>query len=226
MTLAIVESSSGAASASATKAAITSGVAGRNSIPPTIVPTSWRRNCSRVATPKLPPPPRSAQNRSGWCSASTRSELAVGGDDLGGEQVVDREAVLAHEEADAAAERDAADPDRARVAEPGREAVRAGGGGVLAARSGPVSAQAVRRSGSISSARIAERSSTIPPSETPWPAGLWPPPRTASSSPLSRASAMTRATSAASAARTIMAGRRSTAPEKTVRACRSRGPRG
>ena len=64
MTLAIVVSSSGAASASATNAAITSGVAGRNSIPPTIVPTSWRRNFRRVATPKFPPPPRIAQKRS------------------------------------------------------------------------------------------------------------------------------------------------------------------
>ena len=65
MTLAIVESSSGAASASAMKAASTSAEAGRNSIPPTIVSTSWRRNFRRVATPKLPPPPRMAQNRSG-----------------------------------------------------------------------------------------------------------------------------------------------------------------
>ena len=72
MTLAIVESSSGAASASAMNPAITSGVAGRKSIPPTIVSTSWRRYLSRVATPKFPPPPRSAQNRSAWWSASTR----------------------------------------------------------------------------------------------------------------------------------------------------------
>ena len=50
-------------------------------------------------------------------------ELAVRGHDLGGQQVVDREAVLADEVADAAAQRDPADPDRAGVAEPGREAV-------------------------------------------------------------------------------------------------------
>ena len=71
MTVAIVESSSGAASASATKPAITSGVAGRISIPPTNSPISCRRYLSRVTTPKFPPPPRSAQNRSGWLSAST-----------------------------------------------------------------------------------------------------------------------------------------------------------
>ncbi len=61
-------------------------------------------------------------------------ELAVGRHQLGREQVVDREAVLADEEAGAAAERDAADPDGAGVAEAGREAVGAGGIGVLARR--------------------------------------------------------------------------------------------
>ena len=57
---------------------------------------------------------------------------AVGGHDLGRQELVDRHPVLADEEADAAAERDAADADRAGVAEAGGEPVRAGGGGVLA----------------------------------------------------------------------------------------------
>ena len=73
MTFAIVDSSSGAASASAMNPAIVSGVAGRNSMPPTTVPISCMRNRKRVATPKLPPPPRIAQNRSGSFSASTCS---------------------------------------------------------------------------------------------------------------------------------------------------------
>ena len=47
----------------------------------------------------------------------------VGGDDLRREQVVDRQPVLAHEEADAAGERDAADADGAGVAEARREPV-------------------------------------------------------------------------------------------------------
>ncbi len=58
----------------------------------------------------------------------------------------------------------------------------------------------------------------IPASVTLWPAVLWPPLRTASSSPVWRASAMTCATSVSSATRTIAAGRRSMPPEKTVRA--------
>ena len=72
-------------------------------------------------------------------------QLAAGRHDLGAQQVVDGHAVLADEEADAAAERDAGDADRARVAEPGGEAVGAGRGGVLAggqARAGPGGARA------------------------------------------------------------------------------------
>ena len=65
----------------------------------------------------------------------------VRGDDLRCEQVVDGEPVLAHEKADAAGERDAADPDGARVAEPRREPVlarrdRVPAGGETCARPG------------------------------------------------------------------------------------------
>jgi hypothetical protein len=59
-------------------------------------------------------------------------ELAVRGHDLGGEQVVDRHAVLADEEADPATERDPGDADGAGVAEARREAVLCGGRRVLA----------------------------------------------------------------------------------------------
>ncbi len=37
--------------------------------PPMMVPCSpmpWQRKVNEVTMPKLPPPPRSAQNRSGW----------------------------------------------------------------------------------------------------------------------------------------------------------------
>src|SRR5215204_3804290 len=79
ITLAIVESSSGAVSAAATNELMTSGVAGSIIMPPTIVSTSCSRYWKRVATPKFPPPPRIAQKRSGCVSASTRrsSPLAV-----------------------------------------------------------------------------------------------------------------------------------------------------
>ena len=82
----------------------------------------------------------------------------------------------------------------------------------------PVSAHAVRPSASMSSAFIADRSRTMPPSETPKPGPLWPPLRTASSLPESRASDTTAATSRASTGRTTTAGCRSMLPGNTVRA--------
>src|SRR5215211_5056583 len=52
MMLAMVESSSGAASASATNEPMTSGVAGRIIMPPTTVSTWCNSNWNRVATPR------------------------------------------------------------------------------------------------------------------------------------------------------------------------------
>ena len=130
-TLAIVESSSGAASAASRKPVITSGVAGSIIIPPTISEISWSRSVKRVATPKLLSPPRSAQKRSGSDSSRHLDHLAIGGHQLNGEQVVDRQAVLAGQEADAAGQRDAAEPDRPGIAQPGHQACFAGGGRVL-----------------------------------------------------------------------------------------------
>jgi hypothetical protein len=59
-------------------------------------------------------------------------DATVGCHDLGPEQVVDRQSVLAHEKACAAAERESADPHRGRVAETGCETVRCGGSRDLA----------------------------------------------------------------------------------------------
>ena len=140
ITLAIVESSSGAASAAAMNPAIVSGVAGRTRIPPTNSAIGWSRNWNRVATPKLPPPPRIAQNRSGFVSASARSSRPSAVTTSAASEIVDRQAVLADEVADATAEGDPADPDRAGVAEAGRQAVGGDGGRVLGGgqtRSGP-----------------------------------------------------------------------------------------
>ena len=86
-------------------------------------PTRWARNSKPVTTPKSPPPPRSAQNRSGCSSALARTMLAVGEHDLGRRQRVDRQAVAAHQPAEPAAEREPADAgvrDLAGRARPGR----------------------------------------------------------------------------------------------------------
>ena len=78
------------------------------------------RNSITVTTPKLPPPPRSAQKRSGWWSASTRTQASVGGDELERGDGVCLQAVPAREPPHPAAERVAGDPDV------GRRAVQAG----------------------------------------------------------------------------------------------------
>ena len=61
-------------------------------------------------------------------------ELAIGRHHIRSQQGVDREPVLANEEADPSAERDAADPNGARVAEAGRESLGSGGRRVLGRR--------------------------------------------------------------------------------------------
>jgi len=79
MKSAIVVSSSGAAAAIGTSPRSTSRVAGRKRAPPSTMSTGTSRYWSRVTIPKLPPPPRSAQNRSGFdVSLAVRtSPLAV-----------------------------------------------------------------------------------------------------------------------------------------------------
>lgn len=59
-------------------------------------------------------------------------KLAVGGHDLGADEVVDRQTVLADEEPDAAGQRDPAEADAPSVAQAGRQAVLAGRLGVAA----------------------------------------------------------------------------------------------
>ena len=93
----------------------------------TIGPTWCSRNSNSVTTPKFPPPPRSAQNRSG-CSVGARPHAApVGQHDLGRLQVVDRQAALRGEPPEAAAEGEAADAGVADGARRDGEPVRLGG---------------------------------------------------------------------------------------------------
>ena len=76
-----------------------------------------------VATPKLPPPPRSAQKRSGSDSAVTSRSSPSAVTRSNGEQVVGGEAVLRHQPAEAAAERQPGDARRRDRAAGHREAV-------------------------------------------------------------------------------------------------------
>ena len=86
-------------------------------------PTGCSANRKELTTPKFPPPPRSAQNRSGCRSADTRMMSPSRGDHLSLDEVVDGEPVLAHEPADAAAQAEAADSGVAHDAAGGSEAV-------------------------------------------------------------------------------------------------------
>ncbi len=81
---------------------------------------AWNRN--EVTTPKFPPPPRIAQNRSLFSSRAGHHEPAVGEDHVGGQQVVDGQSVLARQVSHAAAERQTSDAggrdDAGRYGEP------------------------------------------------------------------------------------------------------------
>ena len=115
-------------------------------------------------------------------------KLPVGGDDVGRDEIVDRQSEFARGPAEAAAERQAGDAGRRvdagrrRKAEFLRLAVEVG-----ERRAGhrpePCASPGRRRTDFIS-----ERSMRRPPSQTALPAMLWPPPRTATSSFSSRAS--------------------------------------
>ena len=100
-----------------------------------------------MTTPKLPPPPRTAQKRSGCSSALAVTKRAVGQDHVHLEQVVDGEAALARQVAEAAAEGEAADAGGGDDAAGGRQAE--GVGGVVDVAPGaPPSTRTVRAVGS------------------------------------------------------------------------------
>ena len=144
-------------------------------------------------------------------------DAALGGDHVGGKQVVDGEPVLAHEEADAAAEGEPGDAGVADDAAGGGQAV----GLRLVVDVAPQSTTlhpGRATGGSTDTARIAERSMTTPPSHTAVPATLWPPPRTAISRSWSRAKRTAATTSATPVQRAMQAGWRSIAPFQILRA--------
>ncbi len=180
MTFAIVDSSSGAASAAAMNPATSR---------PWRAGRACRRDRRRPGQAVLEPGrdaevAAAAADRPEQVRVDARVDtehLAIGGDDLGGEQVVDREAVLADEVADAAAERDPAEPHRSRVAEARREAVLGGRRRVLARGQAGLGPGRPRRRRRCRAPCMSRRSSTIPPSIVLCPAPLWPPLRTTSS---------------------------------------------
>ena len=199
--MAIVESSSGAASAAAMKPATVSAVAGRMSIPPTVEldrvqPVLEPRRDAEVAA--------AAADRPEQVRVMLGVDVGCSSPSAVTRSAASRESIvrpcLRTEIPDAATERDPAKPDRPGVPETGRQAVRGGGRRVLGGGQagpgprGPVASTSMSRllRGPAGPARSRRRRRNAP-------APLCPPLRTASGRPVSRASAMTRATSAASA---------------------------
>ena len=140
-----------------------------------------RGSSSRVTTPKLPPPPRRPQRSSAFSSALALDDGAVGNHELGA-------TMLSHVRPCWAVRWPMPPPRVSPVTPvepttpPGVTRPNACVAGRSRARSRPLARNAIRASGSTDTPRMPERSITRPSSQTQCPAGLWPPPRTATSS--------------------------------------------
>src|SRR5215211_1869225 len=191
---------------------------GKSSMPPkTSGPTSCSLNSKPVTTPKLPPPPFSAQNRSGLRSAlatrwrpsavitSAEMRLSTVSPYLRSIQPLPPPSVSPPT------------PVSARrppvTARPKAWVSRSSSPHFV-----PPPHHAVRRSGSTRTRFIGRRSIVRPSSTMAWPATACPPPLTDTSNPCSLARASASITSATPVQRAITAGRRSTAALKTLRA--------
>ena len=167
--------------------------------------------------PKLPPPPRSAQNRSGCSLALARSTSPAAVTTSADSRLSTVMPCLRLSQPKPPPSVSPATP----VVELMPTGVARPWAWVASSKSAsvaPPSTVARRRSGSTRTAFIRERSITSPPSHVALPAMLCPPPRTASSSPLSRANPTPRTTSAVVAQRAMTAGRRSIIAFQILRA--------
>ena len=131
ITLPMIDSSSGAASAISITPAMTSSVAGNSNTPPRTSVHGLKliaeaRHHAEVAAAAPDRPEQLGVRR-----RVHMEDLAVRRDDLGRENVIDRQTVLSDQVSDATAERDAADTHRSCVSKSGRQAVHACSRGVL-----------------------------------------------------------------------------------------------
>ncbi len=74
-----------------------------------------------VTTPKLPPPPRKPQKRSGFSSLCRADQACLGGDEVHADHVVHRPCPAPREVAEAAAEGESGDPGHRDEPEDGGE---------------------------------------------------------------------------------------------------------
>ena len=139
-------------------------------------PTGCSRSSSAVTTPKLPPPPRSAQNSSGCSSAMARTGSPSAVTSSTASRLSHGQAVLALEPARAAAEREAGDAGARHAPADGGEAVLLGGARRPRPRSGrrrrgrpAAPGRRSARAGRGRRSRGRRRRATAPATE--WPAG-------------------------------------------------------
>ncbi len=180
-------------------------------------PSGWSLNSNEVTTPKLPPPPRSAQKRSGLSVSLARTSLASAvttSAEIRLSMVSPNLRVVQPKP-----------PPSVRPATPVVELMPSGVASANACASlsksasvAPGSTRAVRDAGSTRTDFINDKSISRPPSQTALPAMLWPPPRTATSRFSSRASLTALMTSAAPRQRATRAGDRSIVAFQIVRA--------
>src|SRR3954454_3351997 len=188
-----------------------------SSRPPTTVSTGWRRSSISEAPPKLPPPPRRPQRS----SASSSSEACTFSPDAvtsvaptSPSQVRPNWAVRWPMPPPSVSPVTPVEP----TTPPGVARPCCWTAASKSSQVAPPPDRAMRVSGSTSTFRIRERSITSPSSTEQWPAGLWPPPRTAISSPFACPKARALATSSASTQRAIAAGLRTISRLKQSRA--------
>ena len=176
---------------------------------------SWYSNV--VTMPKLPPPPRSAQNRSAFSSSlactSVPSAVTMSAE-IRLSQV--RPCVRARWPSPPPSVKPAIPVLDTRPPVTARPNACVSWSKPFQVR--PPWALAVLRTGSTTTPCIGERSMTIPSSTVENPAIEWAPPRTAMVKPWLRANRTAAITSAVPAQRTIRAGRRSCMPFQTDRA--------
>src|SRR6185436_3557490 len=183
--------------------------------PSTIGPSGWRAYSNDVTTPKLPPPPRRPQKSSGFSlllAVTTRPSAVT----IWAESRLStvKPYVRSVQPLPLPSVRPAIPVVVIRppvVASPKTWVSRSNSPHVT-----PPAAHAVRAAGSTNTPFIGVRSITTPSSQVEYPGTLWPPPRTATSRPLSRASATAAITSATPVQRAITAGRRSYMPLNTA----------
>ena len=136
----------------------------------TVGPTECRRNSNAGDHAEVAAAAPQRPEQVGVLVLGRPQQFAVGRHDIDGEEVVDREAVLAHQPADATAEvarHTGVAHDFAVVARPC-----ACVSWSTSPHSAPPGTQALRSAGSTRTARIAERSTTILSSQTAVPATL------------------------------------------------------